>query len=51
MATEALSDDTARPATERLAGHYDPARRGAGTTFLELPRSTRPPSPPLICTR
>ncbi|MCZ2826033.1 MULTISPECIES: DUF6308 family protein [unclassified Modestobacter] len=37
VATEALSDDTARPATERLAGHYDPARRGAGTTFLELP--------------
>ncbi|MBN1093436.1 hypothetical protein JKP75_13210 [Blastococcus sp. TML/M2B] len=33
---EALSDDTARPATERLGKHYDPVRRGAGTTFLEL---------------
>ncbi|TFV64617.1 UNVERIFIED_ORG: hypothetical protein E4P37_12640 [Bacillus sp. AZ43] len=34
---EALSDDTNRPATERLARHYDPTGRGAGTTFLELP--------------
>lgn len=34
---EALSDDTARPATERLGRHYDPGWRGAGTTFLELP--------------
>ena len=33
---EALSDDTGRPATERLARHYDPTGRGAGTTFLEL---------------
>lgn len=32
----ALSDNTERPATERLARHYDPAGRGAGTTFLEL---------------
>lgn len=37
MVIEALSDDTSRPATERVGKHYDPTRRGAGTTFLELP--------------
>jgi hypothetical protein len=37
VAIEALSDDTDRPATERVARHYDPTGRGAGTTFLELP--------------
>ncbi|MCZ2818012.1 DUF6308 family protein [Modestobacter sp. VKM Ac-2984] len=37
VAIEALADDTARPAIERLARHYDPTGRGAGTTFLELP--------------
>ncbi|SNR82222.1 hypothetical protein SAMN04488107_0053 [Geodermatophilus saharensis] len=36
IARAALSDDSARPATQRLAAHYDPAGRGAGTTFLEL---------------
>jgi hypothetical protein len=37
VAIEALSDDTARPATERLGRHYDLSWQGAGTTFLELP--------------
>ncbi|UOY01650.1 DUF6308 family protein [Blastococcus sp. PRF04-17] len=36
VAMEALSDETDRPATERLARHYDATGRGAGTTFLEL---------------
>lgn len=37
VVADALSDTTARPATGRLGRHYDPTRRGAGTTFLELP--------------
>jgi hypothetical protein len=37
VAWAALTDDSPRPATQRLAAHYDPAGRGAGTTFLELP--------------
>lgn len=34
---EALSDGTVRPATDRLAAYYDPARKYSGVTFLELP--------------
>lgn len=33
----ALSDDSARPATERVAAYYDPSSRWAGVTFVELP--------------
>jgi hypothetical protein len=33
---QALSDGSDRPAARRLAAHYNPAGRGAGTTFLEL---------------
>jgi hypothetical protein len=32
----ALSDDTRCPVTERVASYYDPAKRWAGVTFLEL---------------
>jgi hypothetical protein len=33
---QALDSGSDRPAARRLAAHYDPAGRGAGTTFLEL---------------
>lgn len=36
VAIEALDDAGDRPATGRLAQHYDPDGRGAGTTFLDL---------------
>ncbi|MGY1640752.1 DUF6308 family protein [Geodermatophilus sp. SYSU D00703] len=36
VARRALSDDSERPAVRRLANYYQPSKRGAGTTFLEL---------------